>query len=152
MMKIKKALLAAVFAIFVGGSVMGVISTPATYAAPLTTCDKATKVLTFPVWYRGLNDSPAHCEIVSPDKVGGTSEFIWIIVLNLIDIALNAVGYITVGYMMYGGFLLMTARGEPENITKGRKTIQNAAIGLIISVGSIAIVNLIVSPAAGIIK
>lgn len=152
MRRVKSMVIAAGFAVFVGGSALSVVSPAPSYAAPLTTCKNATQILTFPVWYRGLNRDANDCRIVGPNEVGGTSTFIWIIILNIIDIALNAVGYITVGYLIYGGFLLMIARGMPENITKARLTIRDAAVGLIISIGSVAIVNLIVNPASGIIK
>lgn len=101
------------------------------------------RVLTFPTWYRGLQN--ADCNIESPGSgESAVSDFIWTIVLNVIEIALQLVGYLAVGFIIYGGFKYITGAGSPDKITAGRKIILNAVIGLIISIFSIAIVNLVV--------
>jgi len=73
----------------------------------------------------------------------GLSNFIWRIVLNVTEIGLQMVGYISVGFILYGGFQFLTSQGSSEGSVKARKTILNAVIGLVISIASIAIVNLI---------
>ncbi len=140
--KLSVGILAAVFAVFVGGGVVSLAAPGTSYAAGAT-CADAKGILTLPVWYRGLNVSDTNCDIVAPDAVGGIGPFIWTIVLNGIDIALQLVGYIAVGYIIYGGFAMITANGSPDSVAKARKTILNAVIGLVISIGSVAIVNLI---------
>ncbi len=99
--------------------------------------------LTFPAWYRGLTDS--QCNILSPSdpSVGGLSSFIWIIVLNVIEIILQVIAYAATLMIIYGGFRFLTAAGNPAGVEQGKKTITNAVIGLVISIASIAIVNLI---------
>lgn len=146
MKKLKLWLSAGLFVSVVGGSVVAAgVSDPAYAVNNITDCKPESQFLTFPMWFRGLlvlkNGS---CEINSPEAVGGLSNFIWIIVLNIIDIALNAVGYVAGGFIIYGGFLLMTSRGVPDNISKARLTIRDAAIGLVISFASVAVINLIV--------
>lgn len=148
MTKVKSWTLAVLFAVFGGGSILAATTPVTTSVAAATTCDKAQSILTFPVWYRGLNASADNCEIVSPDAVGGLSAFIWRIVLNVLDIALQLVGYIAVGYILYGGFQFIVSEGSSEGSAKARKTILNAAIGLVLSVASVAIINLVM----GIIK
>lgn len=103
-------------------------------------CDGAT-FLGFPAWYRGLTG--ADCEIASPESVGGIGPFIWIIVLNIIEIILRAAGYAAVAFIIYGGFKYMTSTGSPDGMVSARKTIMNAVIGLVISVVVIAVVNTI---------
>jgi hypothetical protein len=104
----------------------------------------APSFLSFPVWYRGLTKSSTDCTIVAPgDKPGDLSNYIWHIVLNCIDIALQAVGYIAAFLILYGGFLFLTSSGEASGIQKAKTTITNAVIGLVISIVSVAIVNLI---------
>jgi len=104
-----------------------------------TTC--TSSFLTFPAWYDGLLDS--NCNIASPgDNLSG---FIWHVVLNLVEIAIMGVGYIATGMVLYGGFLYITSLGASEDLVKARKTILNAVIGLVISIGAIAIVNFISS-------
>jgi hypothetical protein len=144
MKKLSVGILAAAFAVFVGGGALSLATSVTSYAAGAT-CSGAKGILTLPVWYRGLNVSDSNCDIVAPDAVGGIGPFIWTIVLNGIDIALQLIGYIAVGYIIYGGFLMITANGAPDSIVKARKTILNAVIGLVISIGSVAVVNLIMS-------
>ena len=145
---IKNWIFALIFAMSVGGGTLATLaSEPSLAGAPTNnTCAKAQKLLTFPVWYRGLNvgksGSDSDCQLTSPSAVGGLSNFIWRIVLNVTEIGLQLVGYISVGYILYGGFLFLTSQGSSEGSAKARKTILNAVIGLVISIASIAIVNL----------
>ncbi|MCK9623145.1 MAG: hypothetical protein M0R47_21745, partial [Methylobacter sp.] len=90
---------------------------------------------------RGLTD--ADCNILSPDKAGGLSTFIWKIVLNIIEIGLFIAGYAALFFILYGGFLFLTGGSNPSQIEKARKSILNAVIGLVISISAIAIVKLI---------
>lgn len=55
---------------------------------------------------------------------------------------LHLVGYICVAFIIYGGFIFMTAGGS-DGAARGRTTLLNAVIGLVISVASIAIVNVV---------
>jgi hypothetical protein len=142
--KLSVGILAVMFAVFVGGGVVSLVTPTASYAAGFTCAgSKAQQIFGLPVWYTGLNVSDTNCDIVSPSDVGGISPFIWRIALNGIDIALRLVGYIAVGYIIYGGFAMITANGAPDSVAKARKTILNAVIGLVISIGSVAIVNLV---------
>lgn len=142
--KAKNWTLAALFIVFAGGSIMAAVTPLAVSAQAyklVPTCAKP--LLTFPVWYRGLVGPAPECNLLSPDKVGGISNFIWRIVLNVTEIGLQLVGYIAVGFILYGGFQFLTSQGSSEGSAKARKTILNAVIGLVISIASIAIVNLI---------
>lgn len=153
--KIRSIVIGLSFASIVGGAVVTTINpTGVSFAAD--TCSTAKGFLTFPVWYRGLNVSKSDCSLVTPDSLNtaaapannGLSNFIWRVVLNIMDIALQAVGYVAVGFILYGGFTMIVSNGTPDGIARGRKTILNAVIGLVISIGSVGIVNLIM----GIIK
>ena len=64
--------------------------------------------------------------------------------LNVIEFMLQLVGYMAVGFIIAGGFKFLTSTGSPEDIAKSRKTILNAVVGLIISIFSIGIVNVVV--------
>lgn len=101
--------------------------------------------LTFPAWYDGVIDQST-CEVTVPNvdqSGGGLPSFIFRIVLNVIEIALQLVAYAAAGFIIYGGFKYLTAAGSPDRITAGRKMITNALIGLVISFLSVAIVNLV---------
>lgn len=119
----------------------GVMAAPTAHAATQPNCEK--RILTFPVWYRGVYD-PSNCEIKSPSQVkGGISGFIWQIVLNIIEIALQVVGYLAVGYIIYGGYRYIISTGSADGMAKAKTTILNAVIGLVLSIASIAIVNVV---------
>lgn len=151
MKKMRLLIAAMAFAGLVGGSFMTIATPQTSFAAKCT-----NRVIGFPTWYRGLSktkgtDDPStgvderSCEIKSPGT-GQTalSNFIWRIALNVIEIALMLVGYLAVGFIIYGGFKYITGAGSPDKITAGRKIILNAVIGLVISIFSVAIVNLVV--------
>lgn len=113
-----------------------------TLAAPqpaMAACN--TTLLTFPAWYRGVVDDS--CNIKSPTDSGGLPTFIWTIGLNVIEIMLQLVGYIAVGFIIAGGFKYLTSTGSADDIAKAKKTILNAIIGLVISIFSVAIVNIV---------
>lgn len=138
------------FALFVGAPVFAVVAPSVSYAAPAKTCNQ--HFLTFPTWFRGLVD-PATCEIVSPNdpSLGKAmnndrlSNFIWHIVLNIIEIALQLVAYLAVFFIIYGGFQFLTNGANPSGIEKARTTLLNAVIGLAIALGAVGLVNLIVT-------
>lgn len=137
----KNILAAALFIIAVASPVMTVAVPQTAYAAG---CEN--RLLGIPPWYRGLtNDNPPQCTIKTPENVGGISNFIWRIVLNGIEMAIVAVAYIAIFFIMYGGFLYLTGGALPGQLEKARLTITNAVIGLIIAMAAIALNNLIFS-------
>ncbi|MES2876054.1 MAG: hypothetical protein V4678_01135 [Patescibacteria group bacterium] len=117
----------------------------------------ASSFLGFPAWFDGLPRKPDTCQVLVSEKTevddnGKTveladqndlSNFIFMIILNVIEIALRLIGFIAVGFIIYGGFKYLTSAGSADRITAGRKIIQNAVIGLVISFFSVAIVNLV---------
>lgn len=102
------------------------------------------KILTLKPWYDGLMEND--CSLKTPGTdANAQANYIWKIALNIIEDLLQIVGYATTGYIMYGGFLMMTSNGAPEKAAHGRKTIMSAAIGLVIALASIAIVGFVSS-------
>lgn len=100
--------------------------------------------LTFPAWYRGLIDLST-CELRSPADpgLGGLPGYALRIGVNIVEIVLRAVGYASVGFIIYGGYKYMTSAGSPDGMAAAKKTIMNAVIGLVISLAAVAIVNTI---------
>ena len=95
-------------------------------------------------WYSGLTNND--CSLRSPGAdANSQANYIWKIALNIVDDLLQLIGYTTIGYIMYGGFLMMTSNGAPDKAARGRKTIMSAAIGLVIALASVALVNFISS-------
>lgn len=106
-------------------------------------------LLGIPTWYRGLVDG--ECKVTPPDKdADGTAmvQFITKLALNIVQILLMIVAYIAVFFIIKGGIAYITSAGSPDGITKAKKNITNAVIGLIVAGLSASIVNLI----AGAIK
>jgi hypothetical protein len=99
-------------------------------------------------WYKGLavktNTTPPTCVIGTPlsDKI---PLFVWTIVLNILGDLFTLVGYLSVGFLIYGGFSYALAKGSPDKIAKGKKIIMSAITGLIIAVLSTFIANTIVN-------
>ncbi len=131
---IRNWMAALVFVVSVGGTTLTVATPQIAFAAG---CD--AHLLTFPAWYNGLTDDK--CNIQGPKD--GLPKFIWKIALNLLDIGLQLVGYVSVIFIILGGFKYMTSTGSPDGIAKARSTILNAIIGLGISIFSVAIVNIV---------
>jgi len=128
-------IMAILFVATLGGGVTAIATPQTAYA------ECGDRLLTLPAWFRGLTTDS--CDIKSPDDAGGLSTFIWTIVLNIIEMVMQIVGYITVAFLIFGGFKYMTSQGEPSNIMKAKDTIRNALIGLLIAIFSVAVVNFI---------
>jgi hypothetical protein len=145
MRKIKALALSIGLSVMTLGGLLTILAPQPVAAAHITDVkDCSMRFLTFPTWFNGLveieNDK---CIVSSPDAVGGIGPFIWRIVLNVIEIALQLVIYAAIGFILYGGFQFMTSGGSPDVAAKSRQTIINGAIGIAISIGAIAILNLV---------
>ena len=147
----KKIIVTFGFALLVAAPVF-VVGTPTTTfaAAPVEPEDCEKPILGIHPWFRGLAKVVnGKCGIVSPGETlpsGKTldlSGFIWRIALNVIDIALAAVGYIAFFFILYGGFQFLTGGSNPSQIEKAKKTILNAVIGLVIALSAVAVINLV---------
>jgi hypothetical protein cdiviTM7_00607 len=126
------------------GSFGASMAFPSTSFAESNECDKKGRILTLKPWYDGLTKGDCSIKDIGSDA-DSQANFIWRVVLNIVDDLLQLIGYTTVGYIMYGGFLMMTSNGAPDKAAHGRKTIMSAAIGLVIALASVALVNFISS-------
>jgi hypothetical protein len=136
----KKIILSLAF-IFITGSALStsLISQPVAAASGNNTAACSQNFLTFLDWYSGMLDSK--CNIKNPNDFNtapsgkssnGLSNFIWHIVLNVIEDALILVAYVAAFFILYGGFQFLTSQGTPDAAAKARTTILNAVIGLVI--------------------
>jgi len=119
-------------------SVSPLVSTPAS-----AVCNQ--RFLTMPVWYRGLGDS---CDKADIDALGDNKELggklgvaAMIVGLNIVEILMHLAAYIASAFVIFGGFQYMLSMGSPDGNAKGRKTIINAVIGLVISLIAITVVS-----------
>jgi PKD repeat protein len=70
-------------------------------------------------------------------------------ILNVTNFALGFLGLIAVLIVIYGGVLSVISAGNPETAKKGKQAIMYAGIGLIIVMGSFALVNTILLAPSG---
>jgi hypothetical protein len=103
--------------------------------------------LSFPTWYRGLD-----CETTVGDgqhiniaKDSSVSTIIFTVALNILDMALRITGIVAVFYIIYGGFIFITAQGDPQRAGQGREAITRALIGVVIAIAASAAVSFIVA-------
>lgn len=147
----KKAILILTFLLFVAAPVMAFTVPSDTFAAaPASGKDCERTLLGIPTWFRGLSVvKGGKCEIAGPGQALDNGKsldltgFIWRIALNIVDIGLSVVGIIAVFFILYGGFQFLTGGNNPSQVEKARKTILNAVVGLVISLGAVAIINLV---------
>jgi hypothetical protein len=62
-----------------------------------------------------------------------------VIIGRIINIVLGFLGVLLLIYILYAGFLWMTAGGNEENVKKAKSMLKNAIIGLVIIVAAFAI-------------
>ena len=138
-----KKIIIAITLIVIGSVGVSILSPATSMASDSKECPSG-KILTLKPWYDGLMEND--CSLKTPGTdANAQANYIWKIALNIIEDLLQIVGYATTGYIMYGGFLMMTSNGAPEKAAHGRKTIMSAAIGLVIALVSIAIVGFVSS-------
>lgn len=78
-----------------------------------------------------------------------TSKTIPAIVAVVVKDLMFVAGFVAVGFVMYGGFLMVTSAGNPSAVEKAKKTISGALIGLVISILAYAIATTILEVVIG---
>lgn len=120
-------------------------------ADPPGKCAQNTNTIAFlPRWYEGLCKTPDGKTLLSPADMSGANtgeklgRWLSVIGLNIVTIILYIVGYVSLFFIIWGGFKYMTQGDNSSGTVAARKTIQNAIIGLVLSIMSVAIVQFIV--------
>lgn len=109
----------------------------------LNACNDYSNILTFPNWYRGAyTNGPGGCDLFPDTSVG--INYVWVVVSNVIEILLQLVGYVAVGFIIFGGFKYLTSQGESSALASAKNTITQAIVGLVISIVSVLILNFVV--------
>lgn len=63
----------------------------------------------------------------------------------IINYFLGLLGLVAVGFLIYAGILMVTAGGNDEQVTKARKVIMYAVVGIVIILLSYTIVTFVTS-------
>lgn len=101
-----------------------------------------------PAWYKNMQDDT--CAFKAPESDGqpDVRKTVLMIALNVIQAGMVIVGYVTVFFLISGGFRYITSAGSSDGMAAAKKTITNALVGLVIAILAASIVNAI----AGAIK
>jgi hypothetical protein len=62
---------------------------------------------------------------------------------NVISVLFYLIGGLSIIFIIAGGLLIVTAAGSPSRVKQGREAIIYAVVGLIIAIGSLAVVTFI---------
>ena len=66
---------------------------------------------------------------------------------KIINVVIGVLGVVAVVVVIYGGFLFLTAQGDPGKIKKGKDSITWGIIGLVIALLSWSIINFVLTTA-----
>lgn len=61
----------------------------------------------------------------------------------IIKVSLGLLGIAFLGYMVYAGYLILMARGEEDQVTKGKETLKTAVIGMVLILSAYSITLLV---------
>ena len=67
------------------------------------------------------------------------------IIGRIINVVLGFLGILLLVYILYAGFLWMTAGGNEDNVKKAKTMIKNSIIGLVIIIAAFAISNFVLT-------
>ena len=119
--------------------------------APPVSAACSGSVFGFVPWYQHLTyGTGSNCQMKAiSDEKGNTSttvkltSFIWTVALNIVQILLTAAAYVTLFFIIKGGFNYITSQGDAGKMTSAKQNIMNAIIGLVIALLASSIVNAI---------
>ena len=63
----------------------------------------------------------------------------------LINVFASVMGFLAIGMIIYGGFMLLTAQGDPARIKRGKDVVLYSVIGVILVMLAYAIVNFVMN-------
>jgi hypothetical protein len=71
------------------------------------------------------------------------------LIVEVINIMLIFAGAVAIIFVIIGGYQYLTSGGNEESAEKGKKTLLNAIIGIVLIIMSFVIINVIVNLVAG---
>lgn len=96
-----------------------------------------------------LGMKPWDCGLKSWDIEGNIKKNIFKIIENIGEDGVTIVGYVALGFIIWGGYLYMMSSGDPGKAMSAKKTITRAIIGLLIVASAKIIFNAIVTAFGG---
>jgi len=92
----------------------------------------------------GINSAFSNADTVAQDAGYENSKSITVLAGEIVQLALSILGVLCVVFMIYAGFLWLTAAGNEQRVDKAKKVIFESIIGLIIILAAYAITYFIV--------
>lgn len=111
---------------------------PAPAASAASCTSSGVQLTLLPPWYKGLE-----CDSSGAPRIKNIRQDILQIVMNIIEALFYIIGYVSLGMIIWGGFKYMMFGDNSSGMEAAKKTIQNAIIGLVISIFAIVIVNVV---------
>jgi hypothetical protein len=103
-------------------------------------CNGGGSFLGLPNWYEYICDSGHDLRLIG--DASGPSD-LPLVGLAVMEILLRIVGFVSLGYMIFGSVKYVVSQGEPNKVSEAKGTIINALIGLIIASLAVALVSFI---------
>lgn len=98
-----------------------------------------SRVLAETPFQRAQNDLT---KIADTSQVKTTS--LPVLVGSIINVILGVLGIVLLFYVLYAGFLWMTAGGDTKKVEEAKTMLRNAIIGLVLIMASVAISNFVI--------
>ena len=123
MKKIIEKLVVACLMIVAAFTLITSLTTNQTYAVNSQPAGNCNTFLGMNSWNCGLGDWNVESNIKTNIEK---------IIMNVGDAGVTIVGYVALGFIIYGGYLYMMSSGDPAKTMAGKKTITRAIIGLLL--------------------
>lgn len=78
----------------------------------------------------------------------GIKQFI-ILLINVFQLMLGVIGSLALFFFIYGGFMWILSRGNPQMIQRGKDIIAGAVIGVTVVMGSWFLINFVIALITG---
>ena len=91
----------------------------------------------------------AQAQLSKPENPGLPDTPLPAMILQLVNYALGLVGVLALGFIVFGGFLYITAHGESQQIEKAKGIIIYSVIGIIVVGLAAALVTFVIGSIIG---
>jgi len=91
----------------------------------------------------------AQAQLSKPQNPGLPDTPLPAMILQLVNYALGLVGVLALAFIVYGGFLYMTAHGDSTQVDKAKTIIIYAVIGIIVIGVAAALVTFVIGSITG---
>ncbi len=97
----------------------------------------------------GLNNGSAALTTVGTTTMGATPMDLPVLIGNIINVLLGALGIVFVGLIIYAGILYFTDAGGEKGAKKAKEILKTAIVGLVIIIAAYAISNYVMGALTG---